>query len=66
MVHHAPNEVGHYENPMSARKDFSTGILYNYGASDDHLPDQILMKGPVHYSWMYLMERQLGQYKKFV
>ncbi|CAM8953788.1 unnamed protein product [Rhodiola kirilowii] len=31
-----------------------------------HLPDQILMKGPVHYSWMYPMERQLGQYKKFV
>ncbi|CAM8989958.1 unnamed protein product [Rhodiola kirilowii] len=26
-----------------------------------HLPDQILLKGPVHYSWMYPMERQLGQ-----
>ncbi|CAM8986606.1 unnamed protein product [Rhodiola kirilowii] len=25
-----------------------------------HLPDQILMKRPVHYSWMYPMERQLG------
>ncbi|CAM8908187.1 unnamed protein product [Rhodiola kirilowii] len=24
------------------------------------------MNGPVHYSWMYPMERQLGQYKKFV
>ncbi|CAM8940949.1 unnamed protein product [Rhodiola kirilowii] len=31
-----------------------------------HLPDQILFKGPVHYSWMYPMERQLGKYKKFV
>ncbi|CAM8900157.1 unnamed protein product [Rhodiola kirilowii] len=31
-----------------------------------HLPDQILLKGPVHYSWMYPRERQLGQYKKFV
>ncbi|CAM8965697.1 unnamed protein product [Rhodiola kirilowii] len=31
-----------------------------------HLPDQILFKGSVHYSWMYPMERQLGKYKKFV
>ncbi|CAM8890731.1 unnamed protein product [Rhodiola kirilowii] len=31
-----------------------------------HLPDQILLKGPVHYNWMYPMERQLGQYKKYV
>ncbi|KAL9687627.1 hypothetical protein QQ045_032032 [Rhodiola kirilowii] len=31
-----------------------------------HLPDQILLKGHVHYSWMYPMERQLGQYKKYV
>ncbi|CAM8917150.1 unnamed protein product [Rhodiola kirilowii] len=31
-----------------------------------HQPDQILLKGPVHYSWMYLMERQLGQYKKYM
>ncbi|KAL9669204.1 hypothetical protein QQ045_006747 [Rhodiola kirilowii] len=31
-----------------------------------HLPDQILFKGPVHYSWMYPIERQLGKYKKFV
>ncbi|CAM8999713.1 unnamed protein product [Rhodiola kirilowii] len=31
-----------------------------------HLPDQILLKGPVHYSWMYPIERQLGEYKKYV
>ncbi|CAM8877441.1 unnamed protein product [Rhodiola kirilowii] len=31
-----------------------------------HLPDQILFKGPVHYSWMYPMERQLRNYEKFV
>ncbi|CAM8928857.1 unnamed protein product [Rhodiola kirilowii] len=30
-----------------------------------HLPDQILLKGPLHYSWMYPMERQLGQYKRY-
>ncbi|CAM8885700.1 unnamed protein product [Rhodiola kirilowii] len=31
-----------------------------------HLPDQILLKGPVNYSWMYPMERQLGHYKRYV
>ncbi|CAM8877600.1 unnamed protein product [Rhodiola kirilowii] len=31
-----------------------------------HLPDQILLKGSVHYNSMYPMERQLGQYKKYV
>ncbi|CAM8982517.1 unnamed protein product [Rhodiola kirilowii] len=31
-----------------------------------HLPDQILLKGPIHYSWMYLIERQLGEYKRHV
>ncbi|CAM8877764.1 unnamed protein product [Rhodiola kirilowii] len=31
-----------------------------------HLPDQILLKGPVHYSWMYPIERQLGEYKRHV
>ncbi|CAM8947725.1 unnamed protein product [Rhodiola kirilowii] len=31
-----------------------------------HLPDQIILKGHVHYSWMYPMKRQLGQYKKYV
>ncbi|CAM8969071.1 unnamed protein product [Rhodiola kirilowii] len=25
-----------------------------------HLPDQVILKGPVHYSWMYPMKRQLG------
>ncbi|CAM8948226.1 unnamed protein product [Rhodiola kirilowii] len=31
-----------------------------------HLPDQILLKGPVHYSCMYPIERQLGEYKRHV
>ncbi|KAL9670960.1 hypothetical protein QQ045_008523 [Rhodiola kirilowii] len=31
-----------------------------------HLPDQVLLKGPVHFNWMYPMERQLGEYKKYV
>ncbi|CAM8931992.1 unnamed protein product [Rhodiola kirilowii] len=31
-----------------------------------HLPDQILLKGSVHYSWMYPIERQLGEYKRHV
>ncbi|KAL9673345.1 hypothetical protein QQ045_029601 [Rhodiola kirilowii] len=31
-----------------------------------HLLDQNLMKRQVYYNWMYPMERQLGQYKKFV
>ncbi|CAM8878410.1 unnamed protein product [Rhodiola kirilowii] len=31
-----------------------------------HLPDQILLKGPVNYSGMYSMERQLGHYKRYV
>ncbi|CAM8975640.1 unnamed protein product [Rhodiola kirilowii] len=31
-----------------------------------HLPDQVLLKGPVHYSWMYPIERQLGEYKRSV
>ncbi|CAM8998991.1 unnamed protein product [Rhodiola kirilowii] len=31
-----------------------------------HLPDQILLKGPVHYSWMYPTERQLSEYKRHV
>ncbi|CAM8885403.1 unnamed protein product [Rhodiola kirilowii] len=31
-----------------------------------HLPDQILLKGLVHYSWMYHIERQLGEYKRHV
>ncbi|CAM8922407.1 unnamed protein product [Rhodiola kirilowii] len=29
-----------------------------------HLPDQVLLKGPVHFNWMFPIERQLGQYKK--
>ncbi|CAM8902665.1 unnamed protein product [Rhodiola kirilowii] len=31
-----------------------------------HLPDQVLLKGPVPYSWMYPIERQLGEYKRLV
>ncbi|CAM8918515.1 unnamed protein product [Rhodiola kirilowii] len=31
-----------------------------------HLPEQVLLKGPVHYSWMYHIERQLGEYKRSV
>ncbi|CAM8902973.1 unnamed protein product [Rhodiola kirilowii] len=31
-----------------------------------HLPDQLLLKGPVHYSWMYPIEMQLGEYKRHV
>ncbi|CAM8974953.1 unnamed protein product [Rhodiola kirilowii] len=31
-----------------------------------HLPDQVLLKGPVHYNWTYPRERQLGEYKKYV
>ncbi|CAM8978174.1 unnamed protein product [Rhodiola kirilowii] len=31
-----------------------------------HLSDQVLLKGPVHYNWMFPIERQLGQYKKSV
>ncbi|CAM8928535.1 unnamed protein product [Rhodiola kirilowii] len=31
-----------------------------------HLPDQVLLKGPVHFSWMYPIERQLGEYKRSV
>ncbi|CAM9002701.1 unnamed protein product [Rhodiola kirilowii] len=31
-----------------------------------HLPDQVLLKGLVHYNWKYPMERQLGEYKKYV
>ncbi|CAM8981847.1 unnamed protein product [Rhodiola kirilowii] len=31
-----------------------------------HLPDQVLLKGLVHYNWTYPMERQLGKYKKYV
>ncbi|CAM8990860.1 unnamed protein product [Rhodiola kirilowii] len=26
-----------------------------------HLLEQVLLKGPVHYSWMYPIERQLGE-----
>ncbi|CAM8956256.1 unnamed protein product [Rhodiola kirilowii] len=26
-----------------------------------HLPDQVMLKGPVHYSWMYPIERKLGE-----
>ncbi|CAM8901675.1 unnamed protein product [Rhodiola kirilowii] len=28
-----------------------------------HLPDRVLLKGHVHYSWMFPIERQLGEYK---
>ncbi|CAM8960320.1 unnamed protein product [Rhodiola kirilowii] len=31
-----------------------------------HLLDQVLLKGPVHYSWMYPIERQLGEYKRSI
>ncbi|CAM8921952.1 unnamed protein product [Rhodiola kirilowii] len=31
-----------------------------------HLPEQVLLKGPVHYSWMFPIERQLGEYKRSV
>ncbi|CAM8929745.1 unnamed protein product [Rhodiola kirilowii] len=31
-----------------------------------HLPEQVLLKGLVHYSWMYPIERQLGEYKRSV
>jgi hypothetical protein len=31
-----------------------------------HLPSQVLQTGPVHYTWMFSMERELGYYKKWV
>ncbi|CAM8951041.1 unnamed protein product [Rhodiola kirilowii] len=31
-----------------------------------HLPDQVLLKGPVHYNWMFPIKRQLSQYKRSV
>ncbi|CAM8925831.1 unnamed protein product [Rhodiola kirilowii] len=31
-----------------------------------HLPEQELLKGPVHYNWMFPIERQLGEYKRSV
>ncbi|CAM8948061.1 unnamed protein product [Rhodiola kirilowii] len=31
-----------------------------------HLPEQVLLKGPVHYCWMYPIERQLDEYKRSV
>ncbi|XP_050386341.1 uncharacterized protein LOC126802710 [Argentina anserina] len=31
-----------------------------------HLPDQVLLTGPVHYTWMFPIERQLGDYKGYV
>ncbi|KAL6185660.1 hypothetical protein ACLB2K_041790 [Fragaria x ananassa] len=31
-----------------------------------HLPQQLLLTGPVHFTWMYPMERQLGEYKDYV
>uniref|UniRef100_UPI0005C968B6 uncharacterized protein LOC101295581 n=1 Tax=Fragaria vesca subsp. vesca TaxID=101020 RepID=UPI0005C968B6 len=29
-----------------------------------HLPEQVLLTGPVQYTWCYPNERQLGDYKK--
>jgi hypothetical protein len=26
-----------------------------------HLPDEALLRGPIHYGWMYLVEIRLGQ-----
>ncbi|CAM8948480.1 unnamed protein product [Rhodiola kirilowii] len=31
-----------------------------------HLPEQVLLKGPVHYSWMYPIERFLCEYKRSI
>jgi hypothetical protein len=31
-----------------------------------HLPDEALLRGPVHYGWMYPIERRLGFFKRFV
>ncbi|CAM8902674.1 unnamed protein product [Rhodiola kirilowii] len=31
-----------------------------------HLPEQVLLKGPVHYSWMFPIKRQSGEYKRSV
>ncbi|CAM8908185.1 unnamed protein product [Rhodiola kirilowii] len=31
-----------------------------------HLPDHIILKGPVHFNWMYPIERQLSDYKRYV
>ncbi|CAM8956842.1 unnamed protein product [Rhodiola kirilowii] len=31
-----------------------------------HLSYQVMLKGPVHYIWMYPIERQLGEYKRSV
>ncbi|KAL6584497.1 hypothetical protein OROMI_003786 [Orobanche minor] len=31
-----------------------------------HLPRQLLLTGPVHYTWMFPIERQLGEYKDSV
>ncbi|CAM8943757.1 unnamed protein product [Rhodiola kirilowii] len=31
-----------------------------------HLPEQVLLKGPVHYNWIFPIERQLGEYKRSV
>jgi len=31
-----------------------------------HLPDEALLRGPVHYGWMYPIERRLDTFKRFV
>ncbi|XP_004292005.1 PREDICTED: uncharacterized protein LOC101313768 [Fragaria vesca subsp. vesca] len=31
-----------------------------------HLPEQVLLSGPIHDTWMFPIERQLGGYKKYV
>jgi len=31
-----------------------------------HLPDQVLLRGPVQYGWMYPIERRLGTFKRFI
>ena len=31
-----------------------------------HLPDEALLRGPVHYGWMYPVERRLGHLKSTV
>ena len=31
-----------------------------------HLPDEALLRAPVHYGWMYPIERRLGTFKRFI
>ncbi|CAM8999401.1 unnamed protein product [Rhodiola kirilowii] len=58
-VRHMKLEIG--LDSVSVREDFSTGILHYNGTSHGSPSRSNLFKRPVHYSWMYPMERQLGK-----